>query len=67
MNCHSCSPRVIFCGYSIPHPSENKVNIRVQTTGTVCATSFSLWSTFGKAVDDFRANESPERMKIDTP
>ncbi|KAK8472974.1 hypothetical protein PHAVU_001G016450 [Phaseolus vulgaris] len=25
--------RVSFCGYSIPHPSENRVNIRVQTTG----------------------------------
>lgn len=28
------SPRVALCGYSIPHPSEAKVNIRVQTTGT---------------------------------
>uniref|UniRef100_A0A453HLC0 DNA-directed RNA polymerase RBP11-like dimerisation domain-containing protein n=1 Tax=Aegilops tauschii subsp. strangulata TaxID=200361 RepID=A0A453HLC0_AEGTS len=28
-------PRVAFCGYSIPHPADNKVNIRVQTTGTV--------------------------------
>ncbi|GJN28071.1 hypothetical protein PR202_gb16152 [Eleusine coracana subsp. coracana] len=27
------SPRVAFCGYSIPHPADNKVNIRVQTTG----------------------------------
>jgi len=26
-------PEVSFCGYSIPHPSENKTNIRVQTTG----------------------------------
>ncbi|XP_038893936.1 DNA-directed RNA polymerases I and III subunit RPAC2 [Benincasa hispida] len=26
-------PRVTFCGYSIPHPSDNRVNIRVQTTG----------------------------------
>jgi len=24
---------VAFCGYSIPHPSENKTNVRVQTTG----------------------------------
>ena len=29
------SPRVAFCGYSIPHPADNKVNIRVQTTGIV--------------------------------
>jgi hypothetical protein len=25
---------VAFAGYSIPHPADNKVNIRVQTTGT---------------------------------
>ncbi|KAG9158914.1 hypothetical protein Leryth_013296 [Lithospermum erythrorhizon] len=28
-----CSPRVSVCGYSIPHPSDARVNIRVQTTG----------------------------------
>lgn len=28
-----CSPNVAFCGYSIPHPAEALVNIRVQTTG----------------------------------
>ncbi|XP_015057324.1 DNA-directed RNA polymerases I and III subunit RPAC2-like [Solanum pennellii] len=26
-------PRVTFCGYSIPHPSDARVNVRVQTTG----------------------------------
>ncbi|KAK9734775.1 hypothetical protein RND81_04G162700 [Saponaria officinalis] len=30
-------PRVAFCGYSIPHPSEARVNIRVQTTGDPAA------------------------------
>lgn len=25
------NPDVIFCGYSLPHPSENKVNFRIQT------------------------------------
>uniref|UniRef100_A0A9I9DLT8 DNA-directed RNA polymerase RBP11-like dimerisation domain-containing protein n=1 Tax=Cucumis melo TaxID=3656 RepID=A0A9I9DLT8_CUCME len=29
-------PRVTFCGYSIPHPSDNRVNIRVQTT-VICS------------------------------
>ena len=29
------SPRVAFCGYNIPHPADKKVNIRVQTRGTV--------------------------------
>ncbi|KAH9314555.1 hypothetical protein KI387_023182 [Taxus chinensis] len=26
-------PRVAFCGYSVPHPSENRINVRIQTTG----------------------------------
>lgn len=28
-----CSPDVVFCGYSVPHPSENKINLRIQTNG----------------------------------
>lgn len=27
------SPSVQFCGYSVPHPQETKMNLRVQTTG----------------------------------
>jgi DNA-directed RNA polymerases I and III subunit RPAC2 len=27
------SPNVEFCGYSIPHPSEPKLNLRIQTFG----------------------------------
>jgi len=27
------NPEVEFCGYSIPHPSEAKMNIRIQTYG----------------------------------
>ncbi|KAI8080255.1 DNA-directed RNA polymerase [Gilbertella persicaria] len=26
------NPHVDFCGYSIPHPSEAKMNVRIQTT-----------------------------------
>ncbi|KAJ9112034.1 RNA polymerase subunit AC19 [Naganishia cerealis] len=29
------NPEVEFCGYSIPHPSENKMNIRIQTYGNI--------------------------------
>ena len=29
----ACSPHVSFVGYSIPHPSEKVVNLRIQTTG----------------------------------
>ena len=28
-------PDVEFCGYSIPHPSENKLNLRLQTIGFI--------------------------------
>ncbi|QLL32804.1 hypothetical protein HG536_0D03260 [Torulaspora globosa] len=27
------NPEVEFCGYSIPHPSENLLNLRIQTYG----------------------------------
>ena len=27
------NPEVQFCGYNIPHPSENKINFRIQTRG----------------------------------
>lgn len=27
------SPDVTFCGYSVPHPSESKINLRIQTSG----------------------------------
>lgn len=28
-----CSPHVDFCGFSAPHPSEDLINLRIQTTG----------------------------------
>ena len=31
-------PVVAFAGYSVPHPSDDLVNVRVQTTGAVTAT-----------------------------
>lgn len=31
------NPEVEFCGYSIPHPSENLLNIRIQTYGDITA------------------------------
>ncbi|CAA6653671.1 unnamed protein product [Spirodela intermedia] len=60
-------PRVEFCGYSIPHPSENRVNIRVQTTGDPAKEVFKdalqnllvmsqhVRTTFDRAVQDYRA------------
>lgn len=31
------SPDVEFCAYSIPHPSEDKMNVRIQTYGMLHA------------------------------
>ncbi|RAH42937.1 DNA-directed RNA polymerase core subunit RPC19 [Aspergillus brunneoviolaceus CBS 621.78] len=31
------NPRVEFCGYTIPHPSETKMNLRIQTYDTTTA------------------------------
>ncbi|KAH6564740.1 hypothetical protein BASA82_000869 [Batrachochytrium salamandrivorans] len=31
------NPAVSFCGYSIPHPSEYQINLRIQTDGTTTA------------------------------
>ncbi|KAG8051262.1 hypothetical protein GUJ93_ZPchr0009g475 [Zizania palustris] len=70
-------PRVAFCGYSIPHPADNKVNIRVQTTGDpakdVLKDSLQdlmimcqhVRGTFDNAVSDFRQNKTAEGMDID--
>ena len=31
------NPNVLFCGYTIPHPSEIKVNFKIQTNNNVTA------------------------------
>ncbi|OEL30020.1 hypothetical protein BAE44_0008960 [Dichanthelium oligosanthes] len=70
-------PRVSFCGYSIPHPAENKVNIRVQTTGDPAKDVLKdalqdlmvmcqhIRGTFDTRVADFRGNKPAEAMDID--
>ncbi|XP_047049180.1 DNA-directed RNA polymerases I and III subunit RPAC2-like [Lolium rigidum] len=70
-------PRVEFCGYSIPHPADNKVNIRVQTTGDpakdvmvdalqdLMVMCQHARGTFDTAVVDFRSKQPAERMDID--
>ncbi|XP_072040140.1 DNA-directed RNA polymerases I and III subunit RPAC2-like [Amphiura filiformis] len=35
------NPEVQFCGYSIPHPTENKVNLRIQTKGSPATDVFN--------------------------
>ncbi|KAK3420221.1 hypothetical protein EUGRSUZ_G01038 [Eucalyptus grandis] len=67
-------PRVIFCGYSIPHPSEARVNVRVQTTGDparevlkdtcqdLMLTCQHIRGTFDNAVKDFRMKNPPDDL-----
>lgn len=38
----SKNPDVEFCGYTIPHPSETKMNIRIQTWGEFDVARFRL-------------------------
>ncbi|XP_077250279.1 DNA-directed RNA polymerases I and III subunit RPAC2-like isoform X2 [Tasmannia lanceolata] len=69
-------PRVVFCGYSIPHPSDNRVNIRVQTTGDSAKDVLKdalqdlmvmcehVRKTFDKAGVDFRVTEPVKQMNI---
>lgn len=69
-------PRVLFCGYSIPHPSDARVNIRVQTTGDPASEVLKdacqdlmlmcqhVRSTFDKAVVDFKMSKPIEDMNI---
>ncbi|KAE8693072.1 Tim10/DDP family zinc finger protein isoform 1 [Hibiscus syriacus] len=71
-------PRVTFSGYSIPHPSQARVNIRVQTTGDPASEVLKdacqdlmlmcrhVRSTFDKAVEDFKASNAVKAMKIDS-
>ncbi|PON70853.1 DNA-directed RNA polymerase Rpb11, 13-16kDa subunit, conserved site [Parasponia andersonii] len=70
-------PRVTFCGYSIPHPSDNRVNIRIQTTGEpakdimkdACQDLMLMCKhvrqTFDQAVVDFKKKKPVQDMNID--
>ncbi|KAL1625861.1 RNA polymerase subunit AC19 [Neofusicoccum ribis] len=41
------NPSVEFCGYSIPHPSETKMNLRIQTYDDV-----SVYDVLEQGLDD---------------
>lgn len=43
------SPDVSFCGYTVPHPLENKMNIRLQTFGAPAT------AVFRKALDQLNS------------
>ncbi|RHZ67256.1 hypothetical protein Glove_302g23 [Diversispora epigaea] len=43
------NPEVEYCGYSIPHPSEEKLNLRIQTTENITAIE-----ALSKGLEDLR-------------
>ncbi|EFJ45440.1 hypothetical protein VOLCADRAFT_63657 [Volvox carteri f. nagariensis] len=70
------NPHVSFCGYSMPHPSEELVNLRVQTTGQITAMQAvkaacedmqqvcdHMRSTLSKAVAEFQQQEQSREQK----
>lgn len=72
------SPDVEFCGYSIPHPSEAKMNLRIQTYGKhhlpwtdpdcmlTVADGVSVYSVLEKGLEDLMAmcDVVEEKFKI---
>ncbi|KAJ2756084.1 RNA polymerase subunit AC19 [Coemansia aciculifera] len=48
--CIMQNPQVDFCGYSIPHPSEAKTHVRIQTTDSTNAID-----SMNKGLDDLKA------------
>lgn len=69
-------PRVEFCGYTVPHPSENRVNIRIQTTGMPAKDVLKdalqdlivmcqhVRTTFDNAVDQHRVAEGLREVSM---
>uniref|UniRef100_A0A1J3HGT5 DNA-directed RNA polymerases I and III subunit RPAC2 n=1 Tax=Noccaea caerulescens TaxID=107243 RepID=A0A1J3HGT5_NOCCA len=70
-------PRVTLAGYSIPHPSLDRVNIRVQTTGDparevlkdacqeLMLMNRHVRSVFDKAVAEFKVEEARKKAEED--
>ncbi|PIN23435.1 DNA-directed RNA polymerase, subunit L [Handroanthus impetiginosus] len=70
-------PRVTFCGYSIPHPSDARVNIRVQTTVDPAREVLKdscqdlmlicqhVRGTFDQAFTEFKSKKGLESMSIE--
>ena len=55
-------PAVAFAGYSVPHPSDDLVNVRVQTTGAVSATQALRDAVTGERQREREAPRAPETL-----
>lgn len=52
-------PAVEFCGYTVPHPSEHQINLRIQTRGKPChevlqTALYELQNTCDHVLDTFK-------------
>uniref|UniRef100_A0A7M4EHS3 RNA polymerase I and III subunit D n=2 Tax=Crocodylus porosus TaxID=8502 RepID=A0A7M4EHS3_CROPO len=67
------NPEVEFCGYCITHPSESKINFRIQTRGGIPAVEpfrkgltdlmdvcHHMLSTFEASVKEYKAQKETE-------
>ncbi|XP_065681512.1 DNA-directed RNA polymerases I and III subunit RPAC2 [Hydra vulgaris] len=71
------NPEVQYCGYSNPHPSEPKINLRIQTHKIAAPDALQkglldlqnvcdhVLATFQKSVQEFKDRAS-EKMKTDS-
>lgn len=70
-----CSTNVQLCAYTVPHPSEKQINLRVQTNGRQTATEVleeglltframveHVHDTFTTAVQDFQRGDEGAPM-----
>ncbi len=67
------TPGVEFAGYSVPHPAEPKMNLRLQTVGppatdtllqtleTVHSVGEHVLNTFEAAIEDFKKKQAEEK------
>ena len=61
-NCCLYSPAVEFCGYTIPHPSEDKMNLRIQTYGMFWRTvSLRILLTYHLIIENTTATDALEK------
>eukprot|EP00118_Oscarella_pearsei_P000598 m.5336 g.5336 ORF g.5336 m.5336 type:complete len:132 (+) comp12906_c0_seq1:334-729(+) len=68
------NPETAFGGYTVPHPSERKINLRIQTNGTAAIDVLSkgltdleeasqqVLETFQAAVEHFKTQTDPDVM-----
>jgi len=58
------NPDTQFCGYNIPHPSENKINLRIQTHGQSAKDIYKIGLSDLSSVCEHIQNKFTEAVQI---